>query len=102
MKPCVICNKNETARLMNVAGEKKPVCTECLTSGRWRELLTAPVEEVHTLITDAYFEAGASELEPLPETTESAPGVASDLVCSVCGKECKSLSGLKSHMRTHK
>ena len=24
------------------------------------------------------------------------------LVCSVCGKECKSAFGLQSHMRTHK
>lgn len=40
--------------------------------------------------------------EPLPEATESTTVVTNDLVCSVCGKECKSAFGLKSHMRTHK
>ena len=77
MEICAVCNKKETARLMDGGwGEKKPVCTDCLTSGRWRELL--------------------------PETTESTAGTTNDLVCSVCGKECKSAFGLKSHMRTHK
>lgn len=74
MEICAVCEKNETARLMDAGwGEKKPVCTDCLTSGRWRELL------------------------PEPE-----PEVANDLVCPVCGKECKSPFGLKSHMRKHK
>lgn len=81
MELCVICKKNETNRLMDAGwGEKKPVCGECLESGRWRELLP----------------------EPLPEATESTPGVSNDLVCSICGRECKSPLGLKSHMRIHK
>ena len=77
METCAVCKKNETARLMDAGwGEKLPVCTDCLTSGRWQELL--------------------------PEATESAPEATNDLLCSVCGKECKSAFGLKSHMRTHK
>jgi len=40
MELCVICKKNETGRLMDQGwGEKKPVCGECLRTGRWRELL---------------------------------------------------------------
>ncbi len=40
MKLCAVCKENETGRLMDGGwGEKKPVCTECLRSGRWRELL---------------------------------------------------------------
>jgi len=79
---CAVCNKNETARLMDGGwGEKKPVCTDCLTSGRWRELLPEP--------TTRATETGV---------TPSTP----DLVCNVCGRECKSLLGLKSHQRTHK
>ncbi len=96
---CEVCNKNETARLMDGGwGEKKPVCTDCLTSGRWRELLPVPVEpEPET------FEL-PQELapEPLLEATESTQDVVNDLACTICGKPCKSLSGLKSHMRAHK
>ncbi len=77
MELCAVCKENETERLMDGGwGEKLPVCTDCLTSGRWRELL--------------------------PEATESTTEGANDLVCSVCGRECKSALGLKSHMRTHK
>jgi len=40
MELCVVCKKNETARLMDGGwGEKLPVCGECLRSGRWKELL---------------------------------------------------------------
>jgi len=79
MEFCAVCKENETDRLMDGGwGEKKPVCGECLASGRWRELL------------------------PKPEATESMPEVTDDLKCPVCGRECKSAIGLKSHMRTHK
>lgn len=45
MELCVICKKNKTNRLMDGGwGKKLPICTDCLTSGRWRELLPAPVE----------------------------------------------------------
>ena len=45
MELCVICKENETGRLMDIGGGKKvPVCTDCLTSGRWREPLPVPVE----------------------------------------------------------
>jgi len=78
---CKVCEKNETGRLMDVGlAEKVPVCTACLTSGRWKELIP----------------------EPSPDAPESITGATNDLVCSVCGKECKSSFGLKSHMRTHK
>ncbi len=93
MELCEVCGKNETARLMDVGGEKKLVCTDCLTSGRWRELLPAPVEPEPESVV---------EPEPMPEATESTPEATNDLVCPVCGKECKSALGLKSHMRTHK
>lgn len=35
-------------------------------------------------------------------TPESSPAQPSSLVCTVCGRECKSELGLKSHMRAHK
>lgn len=42
---CVVCENKETERLMDAGwGEKKPVCTECLTSGRWKELLPEPTD----------------------------------------------------------
>ena len=79
LRLCEVCKKNETGRYWDGGGgfgEKKAVCGVCLVSGRWRELL--------------------------PEATESTPEVTNDLLCSVCGKECKSAFGLKAHMRTHK
>ncbi len=95
LKLCVICKENETARLMdNGWGELLPVCTDCLRLGRWRELLPAPVK------------APEPEPEPTPEppseVTESPQDVVNKLACPDCGRECKSLSGLKSHMKTHK
>ena len=58
---CAVCKKNETARLMDGGwGEKKPVCGECLVSGRWRELLPEPLPEA---------------TEPTPEPSPEQLGV---------------------------
>lgn len=42
------------------------------------------------------------EPEPSPEAPEPITKPENELVCSVCGKECKSAFGLKSHVRIHK
>ena len=99
LKLCAACGKKKTARLMKIEGEKLPVCTDCLTFGRWRELLPAPVEpEPEPGPTPASAPAPAPE----PETPESTQDVVNDLACTICGRPCKSTSGLKSHMRIHK
>ncbi len=108
METCTVCKKNETARLMDGGwGEKKPVCTDCLISGRWRELLPVvepePIATTKDVITfDNKYPFTEPTPEPVPEATESTPDVANDLACIICSKPCKSLTGLKSHMRTHK
>jgi hypothetical protein len=40
------------------------------------------------------------EAPPAPEAPTPEPP-ANELVCHVCGKECKSAFGLQSHMRSH-
>jgi len=97
MEICEVCGENETARLMDLGGGKKvPICTDCLTLGKWLELLPKKPE---------------TEPEPLPYAPETAVTPSeptlltegtNDLECSVCGRVCKSAFGLKSHMRTHK
>jgi len=100
METCAVCGKNETGRLMDGGwGKKLPVCGECLRTGRWRELLPAPVEPEPEPEVEVKVEP---EPEPEPEATESTPEVVNDLVCPICGRECKSSFGLKSHMRIHK
>ena len=58
MELCKVCGKNETGRLMDIGGEKLPVCGECLVSGRWRELIP----------------------KPLPDAPESTPEVVKEII----------------------
>ncbi len=48
------------------------------------------------------MEKPAPEPEPPPEAPEPITSPENELVCSVCGKECKSPFGLKAHLRVHK
>jgi len=42
LRLCEVCGENKTERLMDGGwGEMLPVCSACLASGRWKELLSA-------------------------------------------------------------
>lgn len=102
MKLCVICKKNETGRLMDRGwGEKLPVCGECLVSGRWRELLPAPVEPEPQAPEEPAPEAGQSGAEAVaPPAEDQAPDVGVPIGDYLCPK-CKVThrTGSKVHKR---
>jgi hypothetical protein len=55
-----------------------------------------PVKARNQAVIDAEFE---SEDEETVEVIHKMPAIDSPLTCPHCGKECKSLAGLTSHMR---
>lgn len=48
-----------------------------------------------------YFAVVEDKSTVEPVETEEEPVEPEKFICNVCSKECDSLAGLKSHMRTH-
>lgn len=78
LRLCAVCKEKKTERLMDGGwGEMKPVCGECLRSGRWKELLPPKPSK--------------------PSAFKPSAGGVGDYLCPKCGITHK--AGSKVHKR---